>query len=141
MSPHSANRVQLPQSEHPPVPNAAQVGKAAGNREIRVSVILQRKTALDIPSLHGRQLSREEYAANYGASPKDFDAVRAFAKASGLKIDDKKSSLVRRRVELRGTISAFNQAFGVELNDYEPSGEKQLGARFHAIVGSVTVPV
>jgi kumamolisin len=139
MSPHSANRVQLPQSEHPSVPNAAQVGKAAGNREIRVSVILKRKTALDIPSLHGRQLSREEYAANYGASPKDFDAVRAFAKASGLKVDDKKSSLLRRRVELRGTVSAFNQAFGVELNDYEPSGEKR-GARFHAIVGSVTVP-
>src|SRR6202167_6292504 len=140
MSPHSANRVQLPQSEHPSVPNAAQVGKAAGNREIRVSVILKRKTALDIPSLHGRHLSREEYAANYGASPKDFDAVRAFAKASGLKVDDKKSSLLRRRVELHGTIGAFNRAFGVELNDYEPSGAKQKGARFHAIVGSITVP-
>jgi kumamolisin len=139
MSPHYANGVQLPQSEHPAVPNAALVGKTAGNREIRVSVILKRKTALDIPSLHGRQLSREEYAANYGAAPKDFDAVRAFAKASGLKVDDKKSSLVRRRVELRGTISAFNQAFGVELNDYKPSGEKR-GTRFHAIVGSVTVP-
>jgi kumamolisin len=43
-------------------------------------------------------------------------------------------------VELRGTIDAFNRAFGVELNDYEPSGTKQTGARFHAIVGSVTVP-
>jgi kumamolisin len=140
MAPHSANRVQLPQSEHPSVPHAAHVGKSADNREIRVSVILKRKTALDIPALHGRQLSRDEYAANYGAAPKDFDAVRAFAKASGLEIDDKKSSLLRRRVELRGTISAFNQAFGVELNDYEPNGEKQRGARFHAIVGSVTVP-
>jgi kumamolisin len=105
-----------------------------------VSVILHRKTKLDIPALKGRQLSRDEYAASYGASQKDFDAVQAFAQANGLKVDAKKSSLLRRRVELRGPISAFNQAFGVELNDCEPSGTKQKGTRFHAIVGSVTVP-
>jgi kumamolisin len=140
MSPTSAKRVELPQSEHPPVPNATQIGKAAENRAIRVSVILNRKTKLDIPSLKGRQLSRAEYAANYGASQEDFDAVRAFADANGLKVDEKKSSLLRRRVELHGSIGAFNQAFGVELNDYEPSGTKQKGARFHAIVGSIIVP-
>jgi kumamolisin len=140
MSPTSAKRVELPYSAHPPVPNATRVGKAAENRAIRVSVILNRKTKLDIPSLKGRQLTREEYAASYGASQKDFDAVRAFAKANGLKVDEKKSSLLRRRVELHGTIGAFNKAFGVELNDYEPSGAKQKGARFHAIVGSITVP-
>jgi kumamolisin len=140
MSSTSAKRVELPQSEHPPVPNATQIGKAAENRAIRVSVILNRKTKLDIPSLKGRQLSRAEYAANYGASQEDFDAVRAFADANGLKVDEKKSSLLRRRIELHGSIGAFNQAFGVELNDYEPSGTKQKGARFHAIVGSITVP-
>jgi kumamolisin len=140
MSPKSANGVELPHSVHAPVPHATVVGKAAGDREIRVSVILNRKTKLDIATLKGRQLSREEYAASYGASQKDFDAVRAFAQANGLKVDAEKSSLLRRRVELRGPISAFNRAFGVELNDYEPSGTRQKGTRFHAIVGSVTVP-
>jgi kumamolisin len=140
MSPNSAKGVELPHSAHPPVPNASLVGKAAGEREIRVSVILNRKTMLDIPSLKGRQLSREEYAASYGAAQKDFDAVRAFAKANGLIVDAKKSSLLRRRVELHGSISAFSQAFGVELNDYESSGGNQKGTRFHAIVGSVNVP-
>src|ERR1700683_4270513 len=140
MSPTSPKRVELPESAHPPVPNAIRIGKAAGDRRIRVSVILNRKTTLDIAALKGRQLSRAEYAASHGASQKDFDAVRAFAKANGLKVDEKKSSLLRRRVELHGTIGAFNKAFGVELNDYEPSGAKQKGARFHAIVGSITVP-
>jgi kumamolisin len=140
MSPNSSKCVELPDSAHPPVPNASLVGKAEGKREIRVSIILNRQTKLDIPSLKGRQLSREEYAASYGASQKDFDAVRAFAKANGLTVDPKNSSLLRRRVELRGTISAFNQAFGVELSDYESSGGRQKGARFHAIVGSVNVP-
>jgi kumamolisin len=140
MSPKAANRVELPHSVHPPVPNATAVGKAASNREIRVSVILNRQKKLDVPSLKGRQLSRNEYAASYGASQKDFDAVRAFAESHGLTVDATKSSLVRRRVELRGPVSAFNQAFGVELNDYEPRAKTQKGARFHAIVGSVTVP-
>jgi kumamolisin len=140
MSPILSKRVELPHSVHAPVPNATKVGQATGNRAIRVSVILNRKTKLDIPSLQGRQLSREEYAANYGAAQKDFDAVRAFAQANGLKVDEQKSSLLRRRVELRGAISDFSKAFGVELNDYEPSGAKQKGARFHAMVGSVTVP-
>ena len=140
MSPTSPARVELPHSAHAPVPNATHVGKADGNRAIRVSVILNRKTKLDIDSLKGRQLSREEYAASYGASQKDFDAVRNFAQANGLQVDDQKSSLLRRRVELRGPISAFNQAFGIELNDYEPSAAEKKGARFHAIVGSITVP-
>jgi len=140
VSPTSSKRVVLPHSAHAPAPNATRVGKTGSNRTIRVSVILNRKTKLDIPSLKGRQLSRKEYAARYGASKKDFDAVRAFAKANGLTVDVKKSSLLRRRVELHGTVCAFNRAFSVELNDYEPSGAKQAGARFHAIVGSITVP-
>ncbi len=140
MSPNSAKRVELPHSTHPAVPEASCVGKASREREIRVSIILNRKTKLDIPSLKGRQLSRAEYAASYGASQKDFDAVCAFAKANGLIVDSKKSTLLRRRVELGGTISALNEAFGVELNDYESSGRNREGARFHAIVGTVTVP-
>jgi kumamolisin len=140
MSPTSANRVELPHSVHSPVPNATRVGQAASDREIRVSVILNRRNMLDIPSLKGRQLSRDEYSASYGASQKDFDAVQSFALANGLRVDAQKSSLLRRRVELRGPVSAFNQAFGVELNDYQPNGTKQKGTVFHAIVGSVTVP-
>jgi kumamolisin len=108
-------------------------------------MILKRKTALDIASLGGRQMSREEYAANYGASQQDFDAVCAFVRASGLSVDKEKSSLLRRRVELRGTISAVNLAFGVELNDYDPlaavpPGADQVPARFHAIVGPISLP-
>jgi len=140
MAPIASKRVELPHSAHAPIPNATRVGRSDGNRVIRVSVILNRKTRLDIPSLQGRQLSREEYAANYGASQEDFDAVRAFAQANGLTVDEHKSSLLRRRVELHGSISAFSRAFGVELNDYEPGGAKQKDARFHAIVGAVTLP-
>jgi kumamolisin len=139
MPPSSVHRIALPHSEHPPVPGANRVAKASSNRNIRVSVILKRKTPLDITSLNGRQLSRDEYAANYGASQQDFDAVEAFGAEYGLTVNKKKSSLLRRRVELHGSVDAFNRAFGVELGDYVP-GDAQVSNRFHAIVGSVTVP-
>jgi kumamolisin len=139
MPPPAPDRIALPHSEHPPVPGANRVAKASGTRSIRVSVILKRRNPLDIPSLKGRQLSREEYAANYGATQQDFDAVEAYGVSCGLTTDKKNSSLLRRRVELRGTVDAFNRAFGVELGDYEPSDPKKR-SRFHAIVGSVTVP-
>lgn len=138
--PISSKPVELADSAHAPVPDARHVGKAAGNRDIRVSVILKRATELDLPALKGRQLSRDEYALSYGASQKDFDAVRAFAEAHGLHVDAGKSSLLRRRVELTGTIGQFNQAFGVDLNDYESSGAAHQGTKFHAIQGSVSVP-
>jgi kumamolisin len=140
MSPNSPKLVLLPASEHPPVPNASHVGKATGNRDIRVSVILRRQKPLDIAALGGRQMSHEEYDANYGAAQKDFDAVKAFASTHGLKVDEKKSSITRRRVELRGTVAAFNTAFGVELNDYEATAGGHKGRQFHAITGSVHIP-
>ena len=140
MSPNSPKLVLLPDSEHPPVPNASHVGRATGDRDIRVSVILRRQKPLDIASLGGRQLTHEEYDANYGAGQKDFDAVKAFAQAHGLKVDEQKSSIARRRVELRGTVAAFNAAFGVELNDYEATAGRHKGKQFHAITGAVHIP-
>jgi kumamolisin len=136
-------RVNLPHSEHQPVPQAEQVGKAAGDRQIRVSVILKRKAPLDLEGLHGRQISRDEYAEKYSASKGASDAVMAYAKSHGLTVDEGASSLVRRRVELKGTVSAFNQAFGVDLHDYEPhlpAKSKLKAGRFHAFTGMVTVP-
>jgi kumamolisin len=134
------DRVELPRSDREPVPDAVSVGKATPHREIRVSVILNRKTPLDIAALGGRQMSREEYAANYGAAQKDFDTVVAFATASGLAVDSARSSLLRRRVELRGPVSAFNAAFGVELTDYQSNAAGRSKHEFHAIVGPVKVP-
>ena len=140
MSPNSPKLVLLPDSEHPAVPNASHVGKASGNRDMRVSVILCRQKPLDIAALGGRHLSHEEYDATYGASQKDFDAVKIFAQAHGLKVDEQKSSTARRRVELRGTVAAFEAAFGVELNDYEATDGRHKGKPFHAITGAVQVP-
>ncbi len=138
-----SRRVALPFSEHQAIPNARHMGKAAADRQIRVSVILQRKTPLDVDSLNGRQMSRQELNDQYGASQSAFDTVCEFARAHGLTIDDKASSLERRRVELHGPVSAFNAAFGVELNNYEPelSGSTtQKPSSFHAFTGHVTIP-
>ena len=138
-----SRRVALPFSEHQPIPNARHIGKAAADRQIRVSVILKRKTPLNIDSLGGRQMSRQELTDQYGASQQAFDAVVEFARAHGLTVDEQASNLERRRVELHGPVSAFDAAFGVELNNYEPqqSGSPvKKGTSFHAFTGQVSVP-
>ena len=136
-----SRRVALPFSEHQPIPNARHIGKAAADRQIRVSVILKRKAPLDIDSLGGRQMSRQELNDQYGASQQAFDTVVDFARAHGLTVDEQASSLERRRVELHGPVSTFDTAFGVQLNNYEPqhSGSAK-PATFHAFTGQVTVP-
>ena len=139
-SPASSSRVNLPQSEHKTVDAATQLGKAPGDRDLRVSVILNRQKPLDLASLGGRQLSREEFGASYGASQQDFDAVRNFAHTHGLRVDEQASSLERRRVELRGKVSDFEKAFGVQLDDYESQSEHHKGRRFHAFTGHVSMP-
>ncbi len=108
-------------------------GKAPADKEVTVTVILKRKTPLDLPALGGRHLSREEFNATYGASEAAIDRVKAFAAAHGLTVVD--SSPERRRVFLRGTVAQLERAFGVQLQEWEEGNR-----RFHALTGDISVP-
>ena len=81
----------------------------------------------------GERLTRTQYAARYGADPKDVKQVQAFARAHGLKV----SSVNRgaRTVVLSGPAAAFNKAFQVDLAHYEgPQGT------YRGRTGSVYIP-
>ncbi len=60
-----------------------------------------------------KYLTREQFARLHGTSAADIRKVRAFAKQYGLQVvsEDRAS----RTVKLRGTVQAFNEAFGAEL--------------------------
>ena len=74
-------------------------------------------------SRYGQYLTPTEFAAKYGASQADYDAVLAWAKSSGLSITQ--TSLSRNSVSLSGTAAQMGHAFGVKLNNYvEPSTGK-----------------
>ncbi len=135
--PKKQARTSLAASANPLPAEASQTGSVAPATILFVSVIVRRRKPLDLAALGGRILSREEYAANYAADPTDFDAIRAFAHAQGLTVDEAASSLARRTMVLKGPASRMEQAFGVTLHTYHHKGS---GKHFHSYTGSVSVP-
>ena len=85
------------------------------------------------PQGHRQYLSREDFAAKYGASPADLTAVAQFATDSGLQVIE--SSTPRRTVVLKGTAAQMGEAFQVELGTYETAEETYRGRE-----GSIQVP-
>jgi kumamolisin len=62
-------------------------------------------------------MTREQFAATYGADPADMAEVEAFAHEHNLTVAE--ASPARRTVVLSGTIAALSAAFGVYLANYE----------------------
>jgi kumamolisin len=97
----------------------------------------------DNPLSKRQYLSRDQFAAAYGASPADFQKVRAFARNFGLQVvrdfaaqDSAASQLGQRTVELRGTVGAISKAFGVHLVRVRDAG----GKLHRAQLGPIQVP-
>jgi kumamolisin len=137
MSSPTQKRVVLPRSERVAPKNATSAGRTDGRHVISVSLIVKRKKPLDLKTLGGRILSHEEFEREFAADPASFQALRRFAHQHGLTVDEAASSMPRRTLVLRGPARAMEQAFGVELNDFEETGT---GRRFHGFSGHVSLP-
>jgi kumamolisin len=136
MTTPSVKRVSLARSERKAPRNAADAGRTSSQQAISVSVIVRRRSALSLKDLGGRHISRQEFNAKYAADPADFDKLRQFAHQNGLTVDESASSLPRRTIVLRGTATALEKAFGVELHDYKSED----GHTFHGFTGQVSMP-
>jgi kumamolisin len=78
-------------------------------------------------------LSRKEFEQRHGADPDSITRVESFARQHKLTV--KETSPARRTVILSGTVAAMNEAFGVELKEYEhPNG------RYRGRTGSIHLP-
>ncbi len=139
MSPdRQARLVPLSDSDHPAPLNCRQMGKTAANKQITITVVLKRAQPLDIASLQGRQLSREEYLNTHAATQEAMEQIRTLAARHGLALVNEDRAA--RRVWLRGTAEQLEQTFGVQLQEYEHTGSAQTGRRFHAFSGVMSVP-
>jgi kumamolisin len=123
-------RHALPGSERQPMAGARSLGPADPAEHLEVSVIL-RHSAADILREKVRKLAtgdrsearvkREDFPGQFGARREDIDGVGAFAAAHGLTVTE--TNTARRTVVLSGTVAAFNDAFGVDLQQFEhPAG-------------------
>ncbi len=126
-------------SERQPMQGATRTGSADPNEAMQITLVLrprasgQKGTALADLIARGKRISREEYAAQYGADPADVQKVAAFASEFGLTMAN--VNLPARTVQLNGTCAAFSKAFQVELANYKhPAGS------YRGRTGEVNVP-
>ncbi len=99
---------------------------ADGSAPMKVCLVLrQRPDAERLPTLEEiaavpfgqrRHLSHEEFAQRYGGSAGDVRAVRRFAWAHGLQVEE--ADAERRTCRLAGTVAQMADAFGVGIKRY-----------------------
>lgn len=136
--------VALPESMRQTVPNAQLMGTIDPNERIQVSLYLRPKAPPAPPAGGAAMMTREEYAAKFGADPADVAKVEAFAQANGLQVTQR--DLTRRMVMLAGPIAAMTTAFQVQLQRYaysqtRPHAFAQLpGKTFRGRTGTLQVP-
>jgi kumamolisin len=129
-------------SERKPLPGARSIGKADPGERLEVTLVLRhrqheqleervRKIAAGDKS--ERHLTHEEYDQQFGADPTDIQAVKQFANQHGLAVVDEHAG--RRHVVLSGTVAQFNDAFGVELEQFEHPGGSYRGR-----IGAIQLP-
>ncbi|HEX4214988.1 MAG TPA: S53 family peptidase [Candidatus Dormibacteraeota bacterium] len=146
-------RVDLAGSHRSPLPGASAAGAVEPDEEISVTVLLRRRldggdppdpAELGQRSLAGRQhLSREDFAARYGADGGDADQIETFATDHDLRVLER--SLARRSVRVSGRAADVARAFGVELQRYRHAegthrgheGPVRLPSSVHGLVQGV----
>jgi len=80
-------------------------------------------------------LSREDYAARYGAADEDIDAFRGFAADHQLSVEDGHGG--RRRVTVSGRLGDLADAFGATLSVHAD----EAGVRYRGRTGPIRLPV
>jgi kumamolisin len=90
------------------------LGPVNPDERVEVSLTLRSRRPLsELEARLDRPMTREEYAANYGADPSDIARVEAFAQQH--KLDVVEASQPRRTVRLAGRSADMSVAFGVSM--------------------------
>jgi kumamolisin len=125
-----------------PLEGAREIGPANPSETVDVTIRLRPRSPIKLTEQRSI-VSRKEFEQRHGADPKSIALVESFARAHKLLV--KEESPARRTVILSGPVAAMNEAFGVELKEYEhPSGKYRgrtgaihLPAELHDVVEGV----
>ena len=135
--------IPLKGSERAPLPGAQRVKPADPNERLEVTVLVRRRARQEFAArvdeiasgrAPDRFLSRDEFAKRHGADPADFAAVRAFAAAHGLAVEQEDAA--RRTVVLSGKVAQFNAAFSIQLQQMSHAKK----GRYRGRTGPILLP-
>jgi kumamolisin len=127
-------KIPLKGSERAEVRGARALAPTDPTERLEVTILVRRRARQDFESrvaacasrrAPGPFLSRDEFAKRHGADAADFAAVRAFAAAHGLAVEQEEAA--RRTVVLSGTVAQFSAAFDVQLHQMSHAGRSYRG--------------
>lgn len=127
--------MELVGSERAPLEGARAIGEIVAEAQLSVTLLLRRRSDAGrlprgedfhrAPPRSRKYLSREQFAANYGADPEDLRAIRAFARSTGLTVLSE--SIGARTARIEGTLAEIARAFGVSLRRWTFPGGSYRG--------------
>ena len=121
--------IPLKGSERTAMRGARELAPTDPTERLEVTILVRRRARQDLAArvaacasgrTAGPLLSRDEFAKRHGADPADLAAVRAFAAAHGLAVEQEDAG--RRTVVLSGTAAQFCAAFNVQLRQMSHAG-------------------
>ena len=124
-------RISLRGSERQPVAGFRSTGAANPNESIEVTITLHPQSPIDEREIiHNitqpkTKITREQAESRFSASAASIDRVKKFATEHNLKVES--VDPLKRTIVLSGTVSAFNNAFGVSLERFEKGTESYRG--------------
>ena len=140
--PAPKKHILLAGSERAPLAGAREIGPANPNEVVDVTIRLRSRAGkkpivnadeFTKPIENRTILGRKQFEQSHGADPDDIARIESFAREHGLTVTEK--SAARRTVILSGTVVKMNEAFGVQLKQYQyPSGT------YRGRTGSVQLP-
>jgi kumamolisin len=111
------------------------LGPVDPDERVEVSIMLKpRRPLAELEARLNHPMTREEFAAEYGADPQDVARVQEFARQHSLEVIE--SSQPRRTVRVAGRAEDVGRAFGVSL----VRQRDQDGTEFRAPDGTVQLP-
>ena len=126
--------IPLKGSERVAMRGARALAPADPTERLEVTILVRRRARQDLGArvaacvsdrAPGPFLSRDEFAKRHGADVPDLAAVRAFAAAHGLAVEQEDGA--RRTVVLSGTVAQFSAAFNVQLHQMSHAGRSYRG--------------
>lgn len=131
--------VPITGSDREPLAGAQYVSPAQHNEQVKVTVILRRRSAEpDVAEMSRAPRAfrnRAEYGLAHGADPNDFEAIEQFAHENGLTVVERQEA--SRRIVLAGPVDKIQKAFDVELGTYSVP---ERGFQYRGRKGEVCVP-
>ncbi len=126
-------RVVLNGTARPAPADAQLVGEPDASAPAKLTIVVRRRASDPSSAGFGAQITRSDFAEQFGADPADLRKVADYAVSQGLTVDS--SDVARRTVEVSGTLGQVQAAFEAEVNLYQKADET-----FRARTGELTIP-